>query len=222
MTERNDHFIVDGFFHDGIISGFTKRSFQGVLPEDISRLKAILGPGAGISYMNQVHGSDIVTLRGSGVFTCDGMFTAAENSGLVVKTADCMPITVSGSDAKGGVSAGVIHMGWRSARAGILENIPVDVKTARFFLGPGLRRCCYAVGNEFLSISQFAPFLEKRDGRLYFDPVGFILGRLASKGVSPENCHDSGICSYCSNHIVHSFRRGDADTRTLSFIMIKK
>ena len=74
---------------------------------------------AGIEYiasMNQTH-SDVVTfVKSPALYDSDGIYTEEPKLGLVVQTADCMPILLS--DKK---RIGAIHSGWRGLKNNIVE-----------------------------------------------------------------------------------------------------
>ncbi len=93
----------------------------------------------------------------------DGVITRTPGLLLVVKTADCLPILIVDPKRR---AVGAIHAGWRGtvqriAEKGIGEmrrrfgSDPADLLVA---IGPGIRRCCYTVGEEVRDqfASQFA------------------------------------------------------------------
>ena len=170
----------------------------------------------GISYMKQVHGADIKFIDKPGEYACDGIFTACDNMALVVKTADCMPILFHSE--KEGLS-GALHMGWRSAKDGILDNIAFDLSSFTVVAGVGMRRCCYRVGEEFLGHVRLKPFVNKKGDSYYFDPAGFLRHSLIRKGMKEENFIDHNTCSHCSEGGFFSHRKTATKNRTLSFVI---
>jgi len=83
----------------------------------------------------------------------DGLITRTPRLLLVVKTADCVPVLVVDTKHK---AVGAFHAGWRGTAARIVEKSigemrrnfgsrPGDLRAA---IGPCIRRCCYAVGDE--------------------------------------------------------------------------
>jgi YfiH family protein len=83
----------------------------------------------------------------------DGMITNAPGLLLAIKTADCVPVLVA--DVKRRV-VGAFHAGWRGTVARVVEkgvgemrrqfgSAPSDLRAA---IGPCVRKCCYAVGDE--------------------------------------------------------------------------
>ncbi len=93
----------------------------------------------------------------------DGLITAKPGLLLTVKTADCIPVLIADRERR---AVGAFHAGWRGTVKRIVEK-GVGEMRRRFgsaardlvaAIGPGIRRCCYEVGEEVLEQfrSQFA------------------------------------------------------------------
>jgi len=218
LVEYQHCTLINDFISPNIIAGFTKSSLIGNLPEDVHKGIPFLDQDCGVSYMNQPHSNQVHYVESPGVYDVDGLFTKEERQVLVVKSADCLPIYFF-SQKLGTI--GIVHMGWRSAAEGILENINQDLKLFKVIFGVGLRRCCYKVGKEFLKYPNFSKYIQCNDEQLYFDPVRFAREELFKRGLSKENLFDLDICSFCSKKSVFSYRRTNASERTLSFILRK-
>lgn len=217
LTEKDNCFIYDGIFPDGVVAGFTKPSLEGRHPYlDTPAALSFLNREIDVSYMKQVHGASVHRVNSGGMYVGDGLLTNLKGLALAVKTADCMPVILSSPEKD---IMGVVHMGWRSAKDGILENIGDDLSTFIATAGPALRKCCYEVGREFLEYVRMKPFLEEKDGRIFFDPAGFVKNELTKKGLKEENFFDAGLCSFCSPGEFYSHRRTGTKNRTISFIM---
>ncbi len=216
LEEKKDYFFIKDFFSDSITAGFTKVSVSGNLPFDFQAFLKYIGKESGFSYMNQKHSPQVFSVSQPGVYTADALFSRKKNSFLVVKTADCLPIFL----AKQNRWVGVVHMGWRSAKEGILENIPFGLAGCQAVAGVGLRSCCYQVGDEFLGYSQFSPYLRPSSQGFFFDPIEFAKSELIRQGLPEDNFFDLGLCSFCSKHLFFSRRRDKTSSRTLSFIGI--
>ena len=83
----------------------------------------------------------------------DGLITATPGILLAIQTADCLPVIVVDPKHR---AVGVFHAGWRGTVKRIVEkgvgemircfgSRPRDLKAA---IGPGIRGCCYEVGEE--------------------------------------------------------------------------
>ena len=63
-----------------------------------------------LSSMNQTHSNTVLSVDKSGEYQCDALISKQSGLGLLVKTADCLPILVKSNHK---ISA--IHAGWRGA-----------------------------------------------------------------------------------------------------------
>ncbi|MFH1772444.1 MAG: polyphenol oxidase family protein [Candidatus Omnitrophota bacterium] len=212
LTEREHCFLIEDFFENGIIAGFTKKTLLGNIPEDIHAVLYKIMDDYSVAYLNQPHSAVIQTIDKKGLYEGDGLFTDAKNLVLAVRTADCLPVFIADA-AKS--SIGIVHMGWLSAKKGILDNLPADLANCKVACGVGLRKCCYAVGIEFLGFGELSSFLEGQ--RRNFDVIAFTKEKVSSKGLHRENFLDINICSLCSGNF--SNRRNGTTNRTLSFIV---
>ena len=218
LIEEEYCYIVEDFFESSILAGFTKPILTGNPAQDIYTVLESSKSDLSVSYLKQVHSSTIHSVKDAGVYVGDGLFSSRSKLALIVKTADCMPFFFASSQQ--GI-VGMVHMGWRSAWAGILDNIPVDLASCKVIAGVGLRPCCYRVGEEFLEYQQFSSCIERKNNGLYFNPIRFARETLESRGLKEDNFLDIGLCSSCSAQTFFSFRRDATVTRTLSFILKK-
>ena len=216
LIEKADSYIWDTGPQSAFLAGYTKSHLNGDVAPDMKKALFFTRRDFGVGWMNQDHGPDVKLIDKPGRYECDGLFSRREGLLLVVRTADCMPLILYSQDEG---AAGVIHMGWRSAHKGILDNIGFDLSSFICVAGVGLRKCCYEVGEEFLKFDGMKYFVEKREGSYYFDSIGFARSRLSARGLDEDNFFDQGECSYCSARGFHSFRRTKARGRTLSFVM---
>ncbi|MDD5440397.1 MAG: polyphenol oxidase family protein, partial [Candidatus Omnitrophica bacterium] len=187
LIEHIHSYYCAGVFPQSITGGFTKTNLEGDPCRDLPGALALPG-GYRIAYLEQIHTDIIHTVKAEGLYRGDGLFTDVPGIVLTVKTADCMPLLVY--HARSG-TVGVIHMGWRSAEVGILENIPVDLADCAVVAGVGMRKCCYKVGREFLTYRRLRPFLSPE---LHFDPVEYSRRILTGRGLRPVSFYDTGIC----------------------------
>ena len=207
--------MIKDFFPPNVIAGFTKPALKGILPHDVHTALSFLNRKLSVSFLNQPHSATIQYIEEPGLYDGDALFSRLKSNVLAVKTADCLPIFLSSSKLD---TIGLVHVGWRSAKDDILNNIKFNLSSFRAALGVGLRKCCFKVGEDFLSFNNLFPFLQKRDGELYFDPVDFAKETLIKKGLK-KGISDTGICSFCSGRDFFSYRKNKTSLRTLSFIL---
>ncbi|MDP2922457.1 MAG: polyphenol oxidase family protein [Candidatus Omnitrophota bacterium] len=216
LTDREYCYTIEGVFTPSVVVGFTKPALKGDPAQDIKKALADLYESFKVAHLKQIHSAKIHLIKEGGIYEGDGLFTSTCDTVIVVRTADCLPILLHSRNL--GI-AGVIHMGWRSAREGILDNIPYELSSFKALAGVGLRKCCYAVGKDFLEYSNLSSFVGKNKDGLYFDPTSFAKNALIRHGLKQENFFDTGICSFCSKGNFFSFRRDKTINRTLSFIL---
>lgn len=220
IVEREHCHLFDAI-NNPFIAGFTKPSLGGDPVVDTAKALSFATPQPDIAYLKQVHSARIHFVHKPGLYEGDGLFTQEARIALVVKTADCLPLLLY-SRALGVL--GVVHMGWRGAREGILDGIAgaigrPDLAGFTAVAGVGMRSCCYEVGEDFAQCAQLRDFLSTRAKRLLFDPVAFARSTLAKYGIKEENFFDLGICSLCAPQKYFSYRRDKTSARTLSFIV---
>lgn len=214
LVEKEHFCFIEDFFAPNVCAGFTRPTFSGAARDLIPKILDFFSELQGVAYLEQMHAGDVRIVDTRGCYRGDGIFTDRENLMVVVQTADCLPLFFS-SVSTGTI--GVVHMGWRSAQAGILDNTPRVLHNFKVAAGVGLRQCCFAVGPEFKRYRHMKRFLEFR-GRLYFDPVAFAQATLTARGLASHDFTDIALCSLCSEKRFPSYRRNQTPARTLSFI----
>lgn len=144
------------------------------------------------------------------VGACDGLLTTERGVTLTVRTADCLPVGLSG----GGVVA-LLHAGWRGLAADILgaavrrlwAEYGVAARALRAVVGVGIGPCHYEVGPEVVAALErhaVAGAAWRCDGAV--DLAAWARGRLEVLGVSPEGATVLPGCTACAP-AYHSFRR---------------
>jgi len=198
--------------------------------KDPSRLATIIGDKVvALRYCHQVHGRAIHRIEAGSeplveVGPGDGLMTAAPGVGLLVWTADCVPVLLA---AEGAVVA--VHSGWRGCAADIvgaaIERLgrdhrisPEDTWVA---LGPAVCGGCYEVGPEVLEALRTFGLDETRwrDGN-HFDLRGFLTARLEALGVPAGNIETVGGCTVESPELASFRRDGEAAGRQWSMVFL--
>ena len=144
-----------------------------------------------IASMNQTH-SDVVTyVKSSRIYDSDGIYTEKPKLGLVVQTADCMPILLS--DKK---RIGAIHSGWRGLKNNIVKKAikKFDVSQLSISIGPHAQSCCYQVKEDVREY--FYDYTELRDGMFFLNMSQVLKDLSRGEGFQLEV---SSICTICNN-----------------------
>jgi len=144
------------------------------------------------------------------VGACDALITAETDVALCVRTADCLPVAVVGSDV-----IALIHAGWRGLAADILGTvvrrievefgIPSDELEA--VIGIGVGPCHYPVGSEVVEALARRPVTDgswRGDGCV--DLAAWARGRLQALGLAADRAHALPGCTVCLPGY-HSYRR---------------
>jgi hypothetical protein len=200
----------------GVPSGFrvfyTTIDFDGRIDE---RIRDFLRP-ATISSCHQVHGAKVCRAPVN-ESECDAVWSDEKNSALVIKTADCLPVSII--DPKNSVIAN-IHSGWRSTlqniTAATLRAMRFDAAASSAYLGPTIRVCCFEVGQEVAE--QFdAQFVDRSLGpKPHVDITTYTAAVLKKHGI--QNIIDSGLCTRCDGSLFHSYRRDKRTGRNLAIV----
>jgi YfiH family protein len=162
----------------------------------------------------QVHGGRVVTIEerpapGETVDAgeCDALVTRLAGVGLVVQTADCVPVLLAASDA-----IGAVHAGWRGAAANVagsaaeaFRRSTEDPESVRAWLGPSIGACCYEVGGEVAAQFSGAFVRASCDGRYRLDLPSIVRAQLEAAGI--PNVASGAPCTMCGGERYASYRR---------------
>lgn len=195
-------------------------------PPDIrmERMLELLSPEIQtIRWGEQIHSRLIASLaRGPGhelegavsIGRCDGLMTGEAGIGLVVWTADCVPILIVGD----GVVA-AIHSGWRGAAQDILgaavkrfrAEYGVPACHLDAFLGPSISGPKYPVGSEVIeSLERYEIDDAMWRSGDHVDLRRFLACRLQDLGLAREAISRIGPCTASSAQLA-SYRRDGAN-----------
>jgi hypothetical protein len=147
----------------------------------------------------QVHGTAVQRVgcrAGAGwaaaAIDADGHATACRGLGMMVLTADCLPVALGSEHA-----VAMLHAGWRGLAAGVLEEGVRALKELggrdqlTAVIGPGAGACCYEVGAEVRSA--FAGAGTHMRGNI--DLHAIARERLLAAGVA--EVRDLELCTIC-------------------------
>ena len=162
-----------------------------------------------IASMNQTH-SDVVTfVKSPRVYDSDGIYTEKPKLGLVVQTADCMPILLN--DKK---RIGAIHSGWRGLKNNIVEKAikKFDVNQLSISIGPHAQSCCYEIKEDVKKY--FNDYTEVRDDMFFLNMSQVLKDLSEEQGFQLEI---SSICTIC-NSSYNSYRENKTSKRQFGVI----
>lgn len=199
--------------HDSLNLSLSTGDDKTVVAANLDRLRTGLGLKS-LAAVYQVHGAEVVVVEGtdhhplSTLARADAMVTAERGVGLLVKSADCMPVLLADPDS--GV-LGAAHAGWRGlvvdvigATVRAMVELGADPSRVRAGLGPTLGPCCAEFVNYRTEFpDEMHPFLIK-DNR--FDLWAYARFQLNRAGLRPENVETLDLCSRCRADLFYSHR----------------
>lgn len=172
-------------------------------------------------FMKQLHGNvvEVINNHSGGVIEADGVVTTLKSTALIVQSADCLPVLMSGVSSDGvEIAIAAVHVG----RRGLLNGVAVKAVEAMQSLGaekitgvvgPHICGECYEVDDQlFNEVTSLHPQSRSTDRRLN------LFAGLAAQipQVSLENLN---ICTL-ENQRYFSFRRGGESGRQVGVICL--
>jgi polyphenol oxidase len=161
----------------------------------------------------------------------DALITRMKNVALAVLVADCLPVLVV--DPVTRVIA-AIHAGWKGILARIVENTVAGMRQSfgsagsdlMVAIGPGIRSCCFEVGQEVISlfeqtypIESLANPHQHHPGKWFLDLRAALNFQFSSAGIKGTNIFDMGTCTRCNTQEFFSYRgEGASSGRMLGII----
>ncbi len=177
-----------------------------------------------LALAEQTHGNQIAYVERPGFFPgVDGLYTTQQGIGLVIRTADCIPVLIY---CRQPLALGLAHAGWRGVARGIVPALvqalcrlqgisPTDLQVVLFpYIGP----CCYRVGKELKPHFPESAWLYREDG-LYLNLGTAVREQLQAVGVPLGQVKESGFCTACAPLPLYSYRKSGTGNRlyTLAF-----
>ncbi len=202
----------------------TTRAFGDVSEEETRKKLRSLVP-IEPSWLQQVHGTDVVEASRAARPRADASFSRQKDAVCVVMAADCMPVLLA--DAAGTV-VGAAHAGWRGLCAGVIEAtvgaMRVPPATLLAWLGPAIGPRVYEVGPEvrdaFLARDARAEvaFVANRPGHWLLDLYAVARQRLGGLGIS--RVYGGDFCTYTEKERFFSFRRERSSARMAAVVWL--
>jgi polyphenol oxidase len=141
---------------------------------------------------------------------CDGWWSDEPGQGMMLVTADCLPVAVARRNAdRPGLA--VLHVGWRGLLEGIVANGAAALGDGGLAaaIGPGIGPCCYEVGADVAE-----PF-EATFGREVLTNGRLDLWRateLALERAGVAEIERTDLCTSCHPELFFSHRRDRGTT----------
>ena len=176
--------------------------------KSVDKLKDFVGIEY-IASMNQTHSDLVAFVESPRIYNSDAIYTEKPKLGLIVQTADCMPILLS--DKK---RIGAIHSGWRGLKNNIVKKAikKFDVNQLLISIGPHAQSCCYEIKNDIKQY--FNDYTELRDKVFYLNMSQILKDLSEEEGFQIEV---SSICTICDNSY-NSYRENKTIERQFGVI----
>jgi YfiH family protein len=188
--------------------------------------------GVDIAWLNQVHGTRVVTATPHALLNADASISVTPGLACAVLTADCLPVLLCNHKA---TEVAAVHCGWKGLVNGILAatvaSMSCEASTLSAYLGPGIGPQAYEVGLEVVeavfasaTTAQEATALGRavHPGRraLHFHLDLYEVARVQLQTLGIHDVHGGDFCTY-SDPRFYSYRRQATTGRHCSLIWIK-
>lgn len=193
------------------------------------RLRDAVSLPADPFWLNQVHGTSVVTAGEDNTLGCDADASVARATGkvCVVMTADCLPVLFC---SQYGDEVAAAHAGWRGLCDGVLEStlsrMQTDNRNILAWLGPAIGPTAFEVGDEVQAAfvekdaASKAAFTRNRPRHWLADLYQLARIRLHDAGVT--RISGGEYCTYTDSARFFSYRRDGVTGRMASLIWILK
>lgn len=182
-----------------------------------------------ISWLQQVHGTDVVKADVGHTQRADAQFTDATGIACAIMTADCLPVLFCD---RAGKQIAAAHAGWRGLCTGVLETTVAkfaDPAQVLAWLGPAIGPSNFEVGAEvreqFLAAtpalaSQIAACFIASSKPLHYLADIYALARLRLRGAGITAIYGGGLCTVADRARFYSYRRDGRCGRMATLIYL--
>jgi len=219
--------------YDSLNIGFNEKDDPDTVESNRSLIAGCIDAGRPLVCAQQVHGSNVVSLKRADVstdhakipepITGDAMITDIDGMPITIQIADCQAILMY--DPVNSVIANV-HSGWRGSIQNIVGKTiqrmqsdfscrPSDIHAA---VSPSLGPCCSEFKNYQTEIPE--KFWHYRDNRNCFNFWEVTRDQLTEAGVLSEHIELSGLCTKCNGHLFYSYRKNKETGRFAAVICL--
>ena len=177
-------------------------------------------------WLEQVHGTDVLTLDGGPYNSkrADASYSRTPGTVCAVMTADCLPVLFCNLD---GTEVAAAHAGWRGLCEGVLEETvacfsdkPGNILA---WLGPAIGPTAFEVGPEvreaFMAKYAQADAAFRPQGEKYFADI-YQLARQRLANVGVDRVYGGEYCTHSQPENFFSYRRDRTTGRLASFIWL--
>jgi len=170
---------------------------------------------------------------GTGLFgKFDSLVTNEPNVAVMMTHADCLAVILCDPQSR---SVGVVHAGWRGTVANVtgaavqamIDQFAAGPEQILAFIGPGICRNCYEVGDEVISgWGDSMPMggdgaISRPNGQWHFDIAEANRLQLRAAGVRDDAIECASICTCCAGDRWFSHRgQGPTTGRFASIIAV--
>lgn len=217
----------------GIVSGTVSRETGSARdPQNVAAFLKTLGiDPSKVLGLKQVHGTDIITIeneddlatyREQEEHQADGWLLGKHDCGVLILTADCVPLYIWDSEGK---YISLTHCGWRGVAAGLPAKAAALLRekagpkaVLNAFTGPHISSCCFEVQEDVAS-KFFESSVINRGGKLFVDLDNEIKLQLSAQGIKKENIKTGCqcTCTCCNKGDFFSYRRDKTRDVLMSF-----
>ncbi|MCG7782870.1 purine nucleoside phosphorylase YfiH [Lelliottia amnigena] len=177
-------------------------------------------------WLEQVHGTDVLTLTGEPYTSkrADASYSNTPGTVCAVMTADCLPVLLCN---QAGTEVAAAHAGWRGLCAGVLEETvacfadrPENIIA---WLGPAIGPLAFEVGPEvrdaFIAEDAQAASAFQVKGDKYLADI-YQLARQRLNNVGITQIFGGDRCTFTEKGDFFSYRRDNSTGRMASFIWL--
>jgi YfiH family protein len=219
-----------GGVSEGAFSSLNLGSHVGDDPAAVTENRRLLKTALGLpvepTWLNQVHGIDVVeagpTTR---LPSADASVAHQVGAVCVVMTADCLPVLFCD---RAGTRVGAAHAGWRGLAGGVLgatiKALDVPPSQLMAWLGPAIEQDAFEVGNEVheaflkLAAENAAAFRANARGRWQADLYQLARNELARLGVTAV--YGGGFECFADSERFFSYRRESRTGRMATLVWL--
>jgi len=141
---------------------------------------------------------------------CDALWSEQPGLGMMLTTADCLPIAIARAEGERPGLA-LVHAGWRGLLEGVIESTARALGRGRTkaALGPAIGPCCFEVSEEV------AASFRRRFGRQVVNGRKVNLWLAAERALAAAGCSGAErieLCTSCHPELFFSHRRDEGKT----------